>query len=300
MDQWLDLYITYLRAERGLSGLTVDAYAQDLRSYFDHLSRRDVEDVRRVSADDVRAHLSALGRRGISSRSQARHLSTLRGFHRFLLEEGEAKIDPTQELDAPKPERKLPTFLTLKEVEVLLAAPSDRTAQGVRDRAMLELLYATGLRVSELVKLSINDVNLSAGYLVALGKGRKERMVPVGDKAKMALQRYLQESRPVLLKARVSRALFVTARGGAMTRQGFWKLLRKHAFQAGLHRPGLSPHKLRHSFATHLVERGADLRAVQKMLGHAELSTTQIYTHVNARRLRTLYDAHHPRSRLAK
>ena len=297
MDGLLDLYVSYLRAERGLSGLTVDAYARDLHGYFRVLRERGVRDVRRAGVQDVRAHLASLSKRGISSRTQARHLSTLRGFHRFLVDEQEAVQDPTVEIDAPRPMRKLPVFLTVPEVEALLAAPGGKTPQGQRDGAMLELLYATGLRVSELVKLSVNDVNLSAGYLVALGKGRKERMVPVGTRAREALQGYLAGARAALLKGRTSRALFVTPRGGGMTRQGFWKLLRRYALAAGIQKPGLSPHKLRHSFATHLLERGADLRAVQKMLGHAELATTQIYTHVNARRLRQLYDAHHPRSR---
>jgi integrase/recombinase XerD len=221
----------------------------------------------------------------------------VRGFHRFLLDEGLAKNDPTEDIDTPRPQHRLPVFLSVEEVEALLAAPAEQDPAGQRDRAMLEVMYATGLRVSELVHLSVNDINLVAGYLVALGKGRKERMVPLGSKARDAVAAYLDGPRSIFLGERTSRALFVTRRGRGMSRQGFWKILRRRALQAGIRRRGLSPHKLRHSFATHLLERGADLRLVQQMLGHADLATTQIYTHVNAQRLRSLYDAYHPRSR---
>jgi integrase/recombinase XerD len=204
--------------------------------------------------------------------------------------------DPTEDLDTPRWGRKLPTFLSLDEVERLLEAPQPSTVAGARDRAMLEVLYACGLRVSELCGLKAEDLQLSAGYLVARGKGSKERVVPLGSKAAAAVKEYLAGPRAALLKGRPSRALFVTPRGGPFTRVGFWKLLRRYALKAGIRRP-ISPHKLRHSFATHLLERGADLRAVQAMLGHADLATTQVYTHVNAARLRAVYDQHHPRSR---
>ncbi len=295
MEGLLDAFIAFIRAERGLSGKTVDAYAADLTAYFEDLRAHGLHDVRRVGQEEVLEHLRRLGQRGLSRRSQARHLAALRGFHRFLVAEQHAPKDPTEDVDTPRSERRLPGFLTMEEVEQLLAAPDERHPTGQRDKAMLELLYATGLRVSELCALEINDVQLGAGYLVARGKGSKERVVPVGRVAVEKVQAYLAGPRQVLLGKRQSRALFVTPRGGAFTRQGFWKLLKRYALKAGIRKP-LSPHKLRHSFATHLVERGADLRAVQAMLGHADLATTQIYTHVNSAWLRTVYDQHHPRS----
>lgn len=296
MEGQLDAFIAFIRAERGLAGKTVDAYAADLTVYFADLRSRGLQDLARVTAEEVRAHLGTLGRRGLGRRSQARHLAAIRSFHRFLVAERLAEKDPTEDVDTPRQARKLPVFLTLDEVEQLLAAPDEGNPTGVRDRAMLEVLYATGLRVSELVGLGVNDLQLNAGFLVARGKGSKERIVPLGRHAVEKVKAYLAGPRPFILGARESRALFVTPRGGAFTRQGFWKLLRRYALKAGITKP-LSPHKLRHSFATHLVERGADLRAVQAMLGHADLSTTQIYTHVNAERLRNVYDAHHPRSK---
>ncbi|KFE70030.1 site-specific tyrosine recombinase XerD [Hyalangium minutum] len=295
MEGLLDAFIAFIRAERGLSGKTVDAYAADLTVYFEDLRARGILDVARMTKEDVVEHLRRLGQRGLSRRSQARHLAAVRGFHRFLIAEKLAEKDPTEDMDTPRSERKLPSFLTLEEVEQLLAAPDERHPEGLRDKAMLELLYATGLRVSELCGLGINDVQLGAGYLVAKGKGSKERVVPVGSKAVEKVQEYLEGTRQLLLKQSDSRALFVTRRGGPFTRMGFWKLLKRYALKAGIRKP-LSPHKLRHSFATHLVERGADLRAVQAMLGHADLATTQIYTHVNSARLRAVYDQHHPRS----
>jgi integrase/recombinase XerD len=299
MEGLLDAFIAFIRAERGLSGKTVDAYAADLTVYFEDLRALGIQDVARVTQEDVSEHLRRLGQRGLSRRSQARHLAALRGFHRFLIAEKLAEKDPTEDLDTPRSARKLPTFLTLEEVEQLLAAPDERNPTGQRDKAMLELLYATGLRVSELCSLDINAVQLGAGYLVAKGKGSKERVVPVGRVAVEKVQAYLAGPRQFLLGKRESRALFVTPRGGPFTRMGFWKLLKRYALKAGIRKP-ISPHKLRHSFATHLVERGADLRAVQAMLGHADLSTTQIYTHVNSARLRAVYDEHHPRSDAAR
>ncbi|MCP3061624.1 site-specific tyrosine recombinase XerD [Myxococcus sp. K38C18041901] len=295
MEGLLDAFIAFIRAERGLSGKTVDAYAADLTVYFEDLRGRGVDDVTRARQEDVTAHLSALTKGGLGKRSQARHLAALRGFHRFLVAERLADKDPTEDVDTPRSARKLPSFLTLEEVEQLLAAPDEGSPAGLRDKAMLEVLYATGLRVSELCGLGVNDVQLSAGYLVAKGKGAKERVVPLGRVAVEKVREYLASSRPAMLGRREARALFVTPRGAGFTRQGFWKLIKRYALKAGILKP-LSPHKLRHSFATHLVERGADLRAVQQMLGHADLATTQIYTHVNSARLRSVYDEFHPRS----
>jgi integrase/recombinase XerD len=295
VDALLDAFVTFLRAERNLAPKTVDAYAIDVRDWLDDLKRRQLS-VEAATRDDVLEHLAWLGRKGLSARSRARHLAALRGFHRFLEDEKLSPGNPTDDLDTPRHTRKLPVFLTLDEVEALLAAPDTATPSGLRDRAMIEVLYATGLRVSELTKLGVNDVNLTDGFVLVMGKGRKERVVPLGKHAIGSLQAYLSSARPALLKGRETSALFVTPRGKGFSRMGFWKLLRRHARQAGITK-ALSPHKLRHSFATHLVERGADLRAVQAMLGHADLATTQIYTHVDSQRLRGTYDRHHPRSR---
>lgn len=295
MDALLDAFVTFLRAERNLAPKSVDAYALDVRDWLAELARRKIA-VEAATRDDVLEHLAWLGRRGLSARSKARHLAALRGFHRFLEDEKLAPGNPTDDLDTPKHARKLPVFLTLDEVEALLKAPDVSTPSGLRDRAMIEVLYATGLRVSELVKLGVNDVNLVDGYLMVMGKGRKERVVPLGRHAIEHVRAYVASSRAALLKGRETSALFVTPRGKGFSRMGFWKLLRRHARTAGIVKE-LSPHKLRHSFATHLVERGADLRAVQAMLGHADLATTQIYTHVDSQRLRGTYDRHHPRSK---
>jgi integrase/recombinase XerD len=295
METALDAYVAYLRAERGLAANTIEAYALDLTEYFKGLRRQGLERLDQVTREDVLEHLAQLSQRGLAGRSQKRHLSSIRGLHRFLHEEKLAPTDPTDDLDSPRVTKKLPVYLTLEEVERLLATPDETTMPGQRDRALFELMYATGLRVSEVTRLSINDVQLGAGYLVAKGKGSKERLVPIGSQAAEKVSAYLAGARPRMLKGKPARALFVTPAGRAFTRQGLWKLVRRYALKAGI-RKALSPHKLRHSFATHLVERGADLRAVQLMLGHADLATTQIYTHVDARRLRNLYDQHHPRS----
>ncbi len=295
VESALDLFIAYLRAERGLSGNTVDAYARDLDDYFGDLSKQGIREPAQVGREQVLLHLDALTKRGLSRRSQARHLSAIRAFHRFLCSDGILAVDPTDDIDTPRAAKTLPVYLTIAEVEKLLAAPDERQPQGARDRAMIELLYATGLRVSELTRLPTHHLNLQAGYLIARGKGNKERMVPVGQIAIAKVKRYLSGPRAALLGRRESRSLFVTTRGRPFTRQGFWKMLRRYALKAGL-RALPSPHKLRHSFATHLIERGADLRAIQEMLGHADLSTTQIYTHVDRARLRAVYDKSHPRS----
>jgi integrase/recombinase XerD len=231
----------------------------------------------------------------MSARSVARHIATLRSFYGFLAREGEIAKDPTEFLSSPRQWTTLPKYLNRAEVEGLLQAPPADKPTGVRDRAMLELLYATGLRVSELCELELTGVERQVGILRVTGKGNKQRMVPFGEPARIALEGYLADGRPRLLKGRASKYVFVTARGSAMTRQGFWKLLKAYGRQAGIFR-GLTPHVVRHSFATHLVEGGADLRSVQIMLGHADISTTQVYTHVARRRLREVLDQHHPRA----
>jgi integrase/recombinase XerD len=295
LDPALDLFLVHLRVEKGLAANSVEAYARDLRRWIDDLTRQGLAGWEQVRREHLLDHLGGLARRGLSPRSQARALSAIRGLHRLLAAEKIAPADPTEHVDAPRAGRALPRLLSREEVDALLAAPSPRTAAGRRDRAMLEVLYATGLRVSELVSLSLNDVRLETRMLLARGKGSKERIVPLGGPAAESLRAYLATARDPLLRGRVSKDLFVTGRGGRMTRQGFWKLLGRHARAAGIRRR-ISPHKLRHSFATHLLEGGADLRSVQAMLGHADVATTQIYTHVERGHARRLYEKHHPRA----
>jgi integrase/recombinase XerD len=241
-------------------------------------------------------YVDALYTEGLSSRSVARHLTTLRNFYRFLLREGRVAEDPTRFLHAPKQWRNLPKYLTREQVERLLAEPKTELPREARDRAMIEVLYASGVRVSELCGLKLSDANLSLGYLRVTGKGSKTRMVPLGKMAQKAIQEYLDCPRAQLLRTRPSPYMFVTARGGPLTRQAFWKRLNLYALRAGIQVP-LTPHVLRHSFATHLLEGGADLRSVQAMLGHADIATTEIYTHVVRSRLREIVDRHHPRAR---
>jgi integrase/recombinase XerD len=289
----IELWLETLAVEHGLSPRTIAAYRGDLSRAADELERGGGR-LEEASSARLAEHLRGLHRRVVSPRSIARALSTLRGFFGHLAAEGMRADDPTSSLVAPRRQRRLPKVLGEEEVARLLAAPDPATPQGARDRAMLELLYATGLRVSELVGLGLGQLRLDAGYLLAFGKGAKERVVPVGERAEAALRTYLSEVRPRFARGR-QEAVFLTRRGGAMTRQGFWKLIREHGRRAGI-RSGLSPHVLRHSFATHLLEHGADLRAVQAMLGHADISTTEIYTHVHQERLRRIYDQHHPRA----
>jgi len=294
VQEHIQSYLNYIQVERGLAPNTLAAYRQDLGKFTAFCQRRRLAPVS-AERQQVVDFLGTLYQQGLDSRSVARVLVTLRNFFRFLRQEGVLRREPTEHIEAPRTWKRLPKFLGLAEVERLLAAPEGRTPRGLRDRAMLEVLYATGLRVSELVNLRVADVQLDAGYLRCLGKGSKERVVPLGKQAVTAVEAYLQHARPQLARRRPSSHLFLSQRGQAMTRQNFWRLLRRHARQAGL-RARLTPHVLRHSFATHLLERGADLRSVQLLLGHADISTTQIYTHVAQERLRQTYRAHHPRA----
>ena len=284
-------FLTFCRIEKGLAANSLDAYRRDLARYIEGLSAYLVPDHR----DAVLEYLNSLYRSGLSSRSIARHLATLRNFYSFLVRERRIESDPTEHVRTPKQWQNIPKFLNLKQIENLIQSPDLSRPTGVRDRAMLELLYATGLRVSELCRLGTSDLNLEMGVLRTTGKGNKQRVVPVGRAAVAAVRHYMETARGMILKARGSRYLFVTARGGAMTRQAFWKLLAAHGRRAGIFR-NLTPHVVRHSFATHLLEGGADLRSVQVMLGHADISTTQIYTHVMRSRLRRTLDEHHPRA----
>jgi integrase/recombinase XerD len=298
VDLAIQQFLDHLRVERELSVATLAAYGHDLAALASFLVRRGVDDVSAVRPVDLLEYLVALTERGISARSQARTLVAQRQLFKFLRGERICDSNPTEEIDLPHFGRKLPVFLSLDEVDRLLAAPGRSTPRGMRDSAMLETLYAAGLRVSELVKLRLCDVNLEAGYLVAFGKGKKQRIVPLGEAAIAVLRSHLESARPVFLK-NTNRpsddAVFLTRFGRRMTRQAFWKILTAHARAAGITKP-ISPHKLRHSFATHMVERGADLRSVQAMLGHADIGTTEIYTHLSRAHLRSVYDKFHPRA----
>jgi integrase/recombinase XerD len=287
-------FINYVQVERGLAPNTVIAYRSDLEKFARFCVTRKLP-LARLGREQVVDFLGRLYRQGLDSRSVARQLATLRSFFRFLLQEEILRRDPTEHIESPRVWKRLPKFLSLEEVERLLAQPDAATLLGLRDKAMLELLYATGLRVSELVNLKVGDVQLEAGYLRCLGKGSKERVVPLGRKAIAAVEAYLRRGRPQLVKRRASAHLFLSRRGQGMTRQHFWHLLGGYVRAAGI-RTRLSPHGLRHSFATHLLERGADLRTVQVLLGHADISSTEIYTHVAQERLRQVYRAHHPRA----
>jgi len=291
-DERLERYLEYLAAERGLALNTLAAYRSDLGRLARSMGRRPLE---RAREEDLLRALRHMRVGGSSPRSVARWVVAVRGFFSHLLLEGVVRQDPSAHLEAPRTWRTLPKTLTPGEVEVLLAAPQTITPKGTRDAAMLEVLYATGLRVSELVGLRLGDLHLDAGYLRCWGKGNKERVVPLGEEAEARLQRYLAEARPALLGERRTDVLFVNHRGGPLTRQGFWKNLKQYGQIAGITTP-LSPHVVRHAFATHLLENGADLRALQILLGHADISTTQIYTHVNRERLKRIYDDFHPRA----
>jgi integrase/recombinase XerD len=294
LDRAIDLYLDHIKVERNLAPNSVAAYAADLAKFRAFCAKRKVDTLEGVDSRILLEHLIQLSTTKMSVRTQARSLVALRGLFKYLRAERLAKVDPTAAVDLPKMGRTLPEVLTLEEVERLLAAPDRSTVLGLRDAAMLELLYATGLRVSELCKLRTDEVNLVAGFLSTMGKGRKQRLVPVGEAALALLREYLQNARPSLDKKR-SNILFLSRRGAALSRQAFWKTVSTLARRAGI-RKAIYPHRLRHSFATHLLERGADLRAVQAMLGHADISTTQIYTHVSRSHLVETYRKHHPRA----
>jgi integrase/recombinase XerD len=289
----IDGYLTELRVVRRLAEHTLESYARDLRLLAEFAAGRALR-LDQLDRPVLEEFVRDLMTRGLSPRSAARAVACVRGFYRFLAVQQHVTSNPSEDLRPPRAWPALPKYLGLEDVDKLLAAPDPGTPRGLRDRALLEVLYATGMRVSELVGLRAADLNPSAGYLTCTGKGSKQRLVPLGEEAASWLSRYMREARPTLLKGRSSPWLFVNARGGALTRVGFWKILKGYGLSAGLRRD-LSPHVIRHSFATHLLERGADLRAIQMMLGHADLSTTQIYTHVLEARLRAVYDRFHPR-----
>ena len=291
---YIDQFISHLRVERGLSELSVEAYATDLTRFADFLEKNGFQSPGEDDTYAILKHLILLRDEGLGPRSRARHLVSIRSFYRFLAEEKILASDPSGLIDFPKTGLKLPDTLSVSEVTALLETPDTATHRGIRDAAMIELLYAAGLRVSELVHLEMRDINLEAGFVRVFGKGAKERMVPMGRYAMEKLEIYITTARPALLKHHTSRTLFVARAGKPMTRQGFWKMLGKYTRLAGIDKK-VSPHTLRHSFATHLLEGGADLRVVQVMLGHSDISTTQIYTHITGDHLRTMHKTFHPR-----
>jgi integrase/recombinase XerD len=294
LESHIRTFLTCLRVEKGLSDNTIQAYRRDIEKFAEFVTKRGLE-TKEVRRGDVVDFLGSLYRKGLDSRSVARHLVTIRHFFRFSLMEGYVGDDPAATIGSPRFRQSLPAFLSLEEVDRLLKQPDTTATVGMRDRAMIELMYSCGLRVSELCGVGVADLQPESGCLRCVGKGNKERLVPVGRQALEAVQRYLRHSRPKLLPEGSSPYLFLNQKGGKMDRITFWKILGMYGRKAGL-RKALTPHMLRHSFATHLLDRGADLRSVQMMLGHSDISTTQIYTHVVEERLKQVYRAHHPRA----
>ncbi len=287
----LDKFIDYLTVEKGLSRNSVESYKRDLRKYFHFMKAKGADDITRADVVSFQARLST---EGIATPSVARSLSAVRGFHKYLMIDGLAKTDPTIDIETPRGWKRLPKTLSSADVDSLLGQPDPKTPIGLRDKAMLELLYATGVRVSELVGLRIPDVNLERGFLIVMGKGSKERAVPMGEAAIAAVKQYLARARRLLLNNGDSDKLFISSKRRGITRQMFWERIKFYTVQAGIGK-SISPHTLRHSFATHLLDNGADLRAVQAMLGHSDISTTQIYTHVSRERLKQIHEKYHPR-----
>ena len=290
----LDRFLGHLTVERGLAGNSIDAYSRDLRRYLEFMEAQGIGDPSGILRSHIAQFLSQLAGYGLSPVSLAQNISAVRGFHRFLVGEGLTKADPTENLDSPKLAKKLPDVLDTAEIDALLAQPDTSSLLGLRDRAMLEVIYACGLRISELLSLKQSDLAFEQGYIRCFGKGSKERVVPIGKAARHWTEKYLDGSRRELAQKYPSDVLFLNNRGRPMSRMGFWKLLKAYAQKAGI-KKRVHPHILRHSFATHLLEGGADLRSVQEMLGHADISTTQIYTHVDREYLKEVHRQFHPR-----
>lgn len=294
MNHLMDEYINYLVVEKGVSHNTVEAYSRDLNRHIVFLREQGIDDLSHVSSDSIILYMGGLRGDGLSSKSVNRSLAAVRGFYHFLLREKHISSNPVSQIERAKVWMRLPDTLSQSEMDRLLAQPGDKTPMAVRDKAMLELLYATGIRVSELVSLNMGSINWQVGFLVAMGKGSKERIVPIGRSAYEHLSRYVEAVRPGLLKGRTTDTLFLNRSGDAISRQGFWKIIKKYAMASGLAKR-VYPHTFRHSFASHLLEGGADLRSVQTMLGHADISTTQVYTHVTKERLKDIHKKYHPR-----
>jgi integrase/recombinase XerD len=291
MNEFISTYTDFLKIEKRQSPNTITSYRHDINYFASYLLSKKLNDVK---TDDVRSFLIFLREKGLARSTVARYLSSIKSFYRYLYTEKLILNNPIEIIDSPCPWRKLPNVLSAEEVDALIAAPDIKTSAGLRDHAMLELLYATGLRVTELISLKLSDVDLRVGYLKTLGKGSKERVVPFGDAARIAIENYILRVRPSVSQKTESTDLFLTRRGTTMTRQGFWKILKKYITKAKIS-GNVSPHTLRHAFATHLLERGADLRSVQQMLGHSDISSTQIYTHILKERMREVHDRFHPR-----
>lgn len=294
MKELIDVFLNYLSVERGLAQNTITSYEKDLDSYTKFLAKRSIDTLSKTTKNDIINFMLYQKDRGLSANSIARSLAAIKVFYRFLLREKILKTDPTSLIDSPKLWKKIPETLTNNEVDTLLSQPNTRDKQGIRDKAILETLYATGMRVSEAVNLKVDNVNFDIGFLRCIGKGSKERIIPIGTKAIQSLKKYLGISRPHLLKKKESEFLFLNRFGKKISRQSLWKIIKKYAKDARIKKP-IWPHILRHSFATHLLERGADLRSVQEMLGHSNISTTQVYTHINRDRLKTIHKMFHPR-----
>jgi len=295
MDMYIDHFIHYLSVEKGLSQNTLESYQRDLVSFTSYVRDQGVTDIQDTSRSHIVGYLMMLQDKGRATATLTRNLASIRAFYQFLVRDRYLQHDPSIHLETPKIEKRLPKVLSVSDVERLLESPKQNEETGSRDKAMLELLYATGIRVSELVQLDITDVNLDMGFLKCMGKGSKERMIPLGRIAIDTVRRYLETGRPRLVKSSGESALFLNHLGKRMTRQGFWKIIKKYARQSNIV-ADITPHTLRHSFATHLLENGADLRSVQEMLGHADISTTQIYTHVTRTRIKDVYAKTHPRA----
>ncbi|MGZ4134479.1 MAG: site-specific tyrosine recombinase XerD [Tumebacillaceae bacterium] len=295
MDKLIERFIHYLAVERGLAMNTLESYQRDLIGYVKFLQKNGISDLNQTRRANIISYLAELQRNGRATSTISRNLASMRAFYGFMLRDGLIDGDPTTNLESPKIEKRLPKVLTVDEVESLLEGPDGGSVAGIRDKAMLELLYATGIRVSELVALNISDVNLNMGFLKCYGKGSKERIIPLGTMALKTVSDYVMRSRVKLLRDQSEESLFLNHHGQRLSRQGFWKIIKKYAHAARIEKE-ITPHTLRHSFATHLLENGADLRSVQEMLGHADISTTQIYTHLTKSRLKEVYAKTHPRA----
>jgi len=294
MKELIDTFLNYISVERGLANNTIISYREDLQLYLDYIEECHIDALSKIDKANITNFMLSQKDRGIAPNSIARRLAAIRMFHRFLARERIIKNDPSALIDSPKLWKRVPDTLTINEVDALIAAADVHDTQGIRDRAILETLYATGMRVSEVVNLKKDNVNLEIGFLRCIGKGNKERVIPLGKKAIAGITRYLEVSRPKLLGKKEADYLFLSRFGRKISRQSLWKMIKKYAKQAHIKKP-IKPHIMRHSFATHLLEHGADLRSVQEMLGHSSISTTQIYTHINKDRLKSIHKQFHPR-----
>jgi integrase/recombinase XerD len=295
MEGYVDQFINYLAVDRGLAKNTLESYGRDLRQFQTYLQNGKFEDIKDSSRTTIVDYLNSLKSQGKAVSTISRNIAALKSFYQYLVKENYLEHDPAEKLETPKLEKKLPKILSIAEVEELLKQPNVRLSVGLRDKGMLELLYATGIRVSEIIALNISDVNLDMGYVKCYGKGSKERIVPLGSIAVKSVHEYINKGRSKIVRTYEEPALFLNHHGNRLTRQGFWKIIKKYASQANIVKE-ITPHTLRHSFATHLLENGADLRSVQEMLGHADISTTQIYTQVTKNPLKEVYDKTHPRA----